>query len=140
MTKFIIVFFSWLSFLNGTVENDKWSSYYEDENVKISYQFSDCSDQSNNLHLRFCFLKIENKTTRQINIQYEVGNEDPSHKKSVYGKQTVDYSVVLAPKEIQIGDCSSINGALKIYVKNIKQDGDIPDVNCQILNIKIFKS
>ncbi|PCI31158.1 MAG: hypothetical protein COB60_12595 [Flavobacteriaceae bacterium] len=140
MTEFIIVFFSWFSIFSGTGENDKWTSYYEDEKVQISYQFSDCLDQSNSSQLGFYFLKIENKTTDQINIQYEVGDKNTSYKKSVYGKQIITYNVVLAAKEIQIGECSSIKEDLKIYVKNIKQDGTIPIVDFQLSNIKIFKN
>lgn len=126
----------------GFAQNEKnnWTSYYEDENVQISYQLSDCLDQSNKSHLKFYFLKIENKTSNRIKVQYEVGAKNSAHKGSVYGKRSFSKSVALGAKEIQVGDCYSTKETLKIYIKNIKQDGNTPVLDFQLSNIKTFKN
>src|SRR5690606_4978669 len=84
---------------------DKWQSYYEDESVKIEYQIQECTDAKNDYNFQYYFLKIENKKSSSLNLQYafneQLNNEDA-------------FSFILKPKEIQVGSCNTVLNHLRM--------------------------
>ena len=93
-----------------------WASSYEDKQVKIEYLLADCNDSQNGFSFQYYFLRIKNKTNRQVNVQYLLGNPGVGA-----SEDEMTANLILKPNEILTGDCTT-EGNLKFFSKDNKSD------------------
>lgn len=53
-------------------EANQWSTYYADQQVQISTQYSDCHYPEKGVHNRYLLLKIENLTAEPLSVSYQL--------------------------------------------------------------------
>lgn len=92
----------------------KWSSHYEDDTILIEYRIADCNDDINNLDFKYYFFRIENKLSKKVNLQYELGKTESTSPGENY------VNLILNPREVQTGDCTSTTRHLKAFARDNK--------------------
>lgn len=122
--SFIVVLFV---FLAGNTMNaqSKWEKYHEDKNVLIEYQLSDCVDKVNDVAFSYYLIKVTNKKSKSLNVQYNFAPNAPWE---------YNYSYVLGPNESVEGRCEASKLHLKKYV-----DRNDPSKSFILYNFKVYE-
>jgi len=87
---------------------ENWSSYYEDEQIKIEYTSSICGSKKSDLSFEFYIIRIINKVDETLVINFHKGIQE---------NENEEYKVafVLNPNEVRIGSCDYAPIDLKMY-------------------------
>lgn len=96
---------------------EKWSSYLENDQLKIEVMETRCNDIKNGIDNQYILLRFTNKTNHKIKVDYQRElwynniclncneSSDENHK-----------TIYLETKEVKTGNCSS-DKSLKIFVR-----------------------
>ena len=73
MYKYILIALGTL-FCNSITaqQSESWAIYLENDQVKISTKMSDCHYPEKGVHNRYLLFRIENQTTNEVNVAYQV--------------------------------------------------------------------
>lgn len=69
-----------------------WSTYYENDQVRISIKNSDCDYPEKGVHNRYLFLKLENLTTNTVAVSYNL-NRSYNGKELSADKSNFEFNV-----------------------------------------------
>ena len=117
----LTIFFVFLSFLFGYAQtNSSWQKFYEDEKVAIQYQLAECTDKANDMERTYYLIKLENKTSRKLNVQYVLGESSKEERKQPTDDQEDFVSIILKPKEVRLGECPNPDHQLSLFVMDRK--------------------
>jgi hypothetical protein len=91
---------------------DGWTIFQENEVFSISYQQVHCDDHGNGVAFDFFAIRLENKSSQKLNLQWFNSPEGESARSEQY------ISLILAPGEVMQGDCNSYaNNPLMVWSK-----------------------
>jgi hypothetical protein len=129
ITLFLILYLS-LGHFSVAFGQANWNSHYEDKNVKIEYKLMDCTDKPNDTDFKFYQIRLENKTKREINVQYNIGDTSEENFKSF----------ILKSSEVKLGSCDDMgSGLLQFLDNNKKTTGKSISKTLLISNIKTYE-
>lgn len=93
-------------------EANSWSTYYENDQIRISVQNSDCNYPEKGINNRYLFLKLENLTDNTVSVSYDLN-------RSYNGKEiTPDKNGFLFNVDAQssiYADCSNLKDGLHLF-------------------------
>lgn|SRR5690606_18624947 len=118
----LIAFFCFNNFL---IAQSKWEVFHEDANIRIEYQISECNDNSNNYNFSFYLIKILNKNSKSLHIQYSLTENT---------KEEDFFSFTIKAKESVEGKC---NSELKYLKKYIEKNDPLKPFN--LYKIKVYE-
>ncbi|MDF9798666.1 hypothetical protein OKW21_003929 [Catalinimonas alkaloidigena] len=78
---------------------DEWTTFKEEEAYSISYRRIHCDDFMNGVAFDFFAIRLENKSDKELNLQWFSSPEEDSNENYV--------SILLAPGEVMQGNCGS---------------------------------
>lgn len=78
---------------------DEWTTFKEEEAYSISYRRVHCDDIMNGVAFDFFAIRLENKSDKELNLQWFRSPEGGSDENYV--------SIILAPGEVMQGNCGS---------------------------------
>jgi hypothetical protein len=134
----MVFFLLLLGQLNCAYGQAKWTTHFENEKVKISYRLADCNDRANDVNFSYYVLLFENKTKKQLNIQFET--KDPKNLLDQNVKSEDYNSFILKPSETREGDCNSSAKELRQFYRNNKDLSETAkDKSLLILNVKTYE-
>lgn len=129
LTKYLLIaFFSISSILNPEAYGNNWNVYYENAEVKISYQKQTC-DLKNQFDQEFVLIKIENLTPNTISVEWDsklwydescinCEQDNPEFRKEI----TIESNNTI------IGNCFEHN-SLRIFSRFTEKLEDMPGVD-----------
>lgn len=107
---------------------DGWTTFKDEEAYSISFQRIYCDDSSNGVAFDFYAIRLENKSDRQLNLQWFNTSEDTDRKDENY------VSLILAPGEIQQGNCGHYASTpLMVLAKNSTSQPHFSDFKFYLL-------
>lgn len=90
----------------------------------------DCTDKPNDTDFKFYQIRLENKTKREINVQYNIGDTSEENFKSF----------ILKSSEVKLGSCDDMgSGLLQFLDNNKKTTGKSISKTLLISNIKTYE-
>lgn len=123
-----------LLMLSGMLFSQENVQLFNNNQVSVSYSYSDCNDTQNGIYKKNALLKFTNKTAKDITVSFE--------KKLEYnGKPLATdahvFSVVLKPNQTLEGTCAEKNNALVTFVKFLDKISNKQLTKFTITNVKI---
>lgn len=116
---------------NLTFEDNQWVSYFENDQIEISYKVTTCEYKKYQIIDEYYLIKIKNKTSETLVINFHKGNQTVENDED-------KIAFVLKSKEIKEGSCSNSLG-LNIFKKKLLGQNKISPVNFNLSNIKIIE-
>lgn len=104
----------------------EWKNYFEDEQIKIEYQLSDCSDERNDFQFHYYVLKIENKKKDAINVQFDFSSRSTEEE---------HFSITMKSRAVLVGSCTSKEAFLKKFV-DVKK---LPLESFNLFNLRVYE-
>ena len=97
----------------------EWSVYYQDDVIRISLKYSDCSDPANGIYPEYLLFKIENLTAGRVHAYREWSFDYDGRRMSKNDTDEELVKVTLEGMEILEASCSNDeNKKLRIYVQD----------------------
>lgn len=97
----------------------EWSVYYQDDVIRISMKYSDCSDPANGIYPEYLLFKVDNKTSNRIHAYWEWSFEYDGKKMSKNEGDEELVKVTLEGMESFEASCKNDdNKKLRIYVQD----------------------
>lgn len=97
----------------------EWSEYYQDDVIKISVKYSDCSDPANGIYPEYLLFKVDNKSNQRVHAYWEWSFDYDGKKMSKNESDEELVKVTLEGLESLEASCKNDeNKKLRIYVQD----------------------
>ncbi len=118
----------------------EWSEYYQDDVIRISVKYSDCSDPANGIYPEYLLFKVENKTANRIHAYWEWSFDYDGKRMSKNESDEELVKVTLEGKESMEASCSNDeNKKLRIYVQDRMRITSSALTNFAVVDLNVFE-
>lgn len=113
----------------------EWITCYENEQVKITYQYADCHDEKNGIHQQKVLLRFENKTQHTIAVSYGFDLTYSGTENTLEG----DFKLLvvrLDAEEVKEATCTERDRAMFLFSKHLDHKGSVLE-NFKLTNVQV---
>ena len=101
-------------------EADSWSTYLENDQVKISVRSNDCDYPEKGINNRYLLFKIENQSSNPVTISYDI---DRSYNGNELVPDNNGFEFLLPSQSSLQADCDDLKEGLHLFSKMLNVSG-----------------
>ncbi len=116
MNRIYLIIISLLALaFSSNAQNNGWKEYFQNNELNITFQYTECHNPEKGLHHENVLLRLENKTAADLTVSY--------HLKRVYNGKEVkadvsDFNFTIPANAVLESSCNNLKEGLYIFSRN----------------------